>query len=297
VTAVWREYPVWVPYGATEHLAAVITTPERDPVALVALLAAGGAPKSHKNRMWTRTARALAERDIASVRFDFPGVGDSTGGSDMSWEHPPIGEALAVIDVARQVTQVHHVGVVGNCLGASTGFAVAAKMDECRAVATVVLDRAPELLRSPSGSVAGRAVRDAARAADSTSHRTAVGRATRRLLGRIPGLKKRLRRWMKARSRGRRLAPDVEATLRTKDCFFLVLGETRWRDNFERTAIRTRSNAAPSSSMDIRHVPAERLKGFRLEPRLQPVVIDALVEWFARTLPSSEAAVTQEGHR
>ena len=74
-----NEHPMFVPWADGEHLAAMLTVPDAPSRGLVLLLQGLGPPRSHRYQLWTRTARALAERGIASVRMDYPQVGDSTG--------------------------------------------------------------------------------------------------------------------------------------------------------------------------------------------------------------------------
>src|SRR5206468_3179120 len=74
-----REFPVFVP-SRGERIGAVIAVPDADPRGLVLLMpGGGGAPRAHRYAMYTKVARGLAERGIASVRMDWRGVGDSTG--------------------------------------------------------------------------------------------------------------------------------------------------------------------------------------------------------------------------
>ena len=53
--------------------------PEGDTHAVVVFCHAFGEEKKNPHRVFVETARALAERGIASVRFDFAGCGDSSG--------------------------------------------------------------------------------------------------------------------------------------------------------------------------------------------------------------------------
>jgi alpha/beta superfamily hydrolase len=139
-----RQYPVFVPY-AEERLAAVLSVPEEDPAALVVLLQGTGAPRSHRFQLWTRTARALADRGVASVRLDYRGIGDSTGRT----LQPMLGDqrleqALAVTDFAMRATGVRRVAVVGNCSGGIVGMGLASSMAECEG-AVLILPRLVQL--------------------------------------------------------------------------------------------------------------------------------------------------------
>src|SRR2546421_331630 len=93
--------PVYVRHG-NERLAAILTVPAR-PRALVALLQGFGATRSHRNRLWTWISNDLAEQGIASVRFDYPGMGDSTGVADWDLNDPPTDAAARVVDAACEM--------------------------------------------------------------------------------------------------------------------------------------------------------------------------------------------------
>jgi pimeloyl-ACP methyl ester carboxylesterase len=120
-----REYPVFIPLRE-EHLAAVFTLPRDEPRGLVLLLpGGGGAPRSHRFSMWTKAARALADRDIASVRMDWRGVGDSTGDARFGWNHLPVDDVVAMAGFAMNATGTAKLGIAGNCMGARTALKAA----------------------------------------------------------------------------------------------------------------------------------------------------------------------------
>ena len=128
-----NEYPVFVPYG-NEHLAATLTLPDNDPEALVLLLAGTGAPRSHRFQLWTRTARALADQGLASVRMDYRGIGDSRG----RMAQPVLGDqrldqAVTTARFAMRACDVDRLAVIGNCLGGIVGLGVTARVPECEA--------------------------------------------------------------------------------------------------------------------------------------------------------------------
>src|SRR5438034_10292910 len=73
-----REYPVFVPSGE-ERIAAVIAVPAGTPRGLVLLLpGGGGATRSQRYGLYTKVARGLAQRGIASARVEWRGSGEST---------------------------------------------------------------------------------------------------------------------------------------------------------------------------------------------------------------------------
>jgi len=139
-----NEYPVFVPYR-NEHLSAVVTVPDARPAALALLLSGTGAPRSHRFQLWTRIARSLAERGLASVRMDYRGVGDSTG----RLLQPVLGDqrldqAVTVSRFGMEAVGVDRVAAVGNCSGAIVALGVAAQMAECEA-AICILPRLVQL--------------------------------------------------------------------------------------------------------------------------------------------------------
>jgi pimeloyl-ACP methyl ester carboxylesterase len=127
-----NEFPVFVP-AEGEHLAAMVTTPE-DPVGLVLLLTGLGAPRSHRYQTWTRLARELARRGLASARVDYQGAtGDSTGDvpdwGDETGRHM-IRQLIHVVETTRRLVGVERVGMVGNCLGAEISLSLASRLPE-----------------------------------------------------------------------------------------------------------------------------------------------------------------------
>ena len=132
-----REYPVFVPVG-DHHIAAIVTIPEGDPRGVVVFTTGGGgAPRSQRFRLWTRTARELAPRGVASVRMEYPGVGDSTGIGKigLGWSKLPVDDVIAVARFAMSVVGTDQLGLCGNCAGARSSIRAADSLPECRSLA------------------------------------------------------------------------------------------------------------------------------------------------------------------
>jgi pimeloyl-ACP methyl ester carboxylesterase len=149
-----KEHPFFVAYDG-EHLAATLTVPDEDAQAVVLLLAGTGAPRSHRFQLWTRTARALADRGLASVRVDYRGIGDS-GGRVIQ---PVLGDqrteqAMAAARFGMQACGVDRLAVIGNCSGGVVGLGVTAQMPEVEAAILIL----PRLVQMSS---VGRAALDA----------------------------------------------------------------------------------------------------------------------------------------
>jgi pimeloyl-ACP methyl ester carboxylesterase len=149
-----KEFPFFVPYE-DQYLAGTLTVPDREPEALVLLLAGTGAPRSHRFQLWTRTARGLAEHGLASVRLDYRGIGDSSG----RVLQPVLGDqrteqAITVARFCMQACSVERVAVIGNCSGGVVGLGVTAQMPEVE-TAILILPRLVQM------STVGRKALDA----------------------------------------------------------------------------------------------------------------------------------------
>jgi pimeloyl-ACP methyl ester carboxylesterase len=144
----FEEFPVFVPAGE-ERLGAVVCAPAGEGRDLgVLLLTGGNYTRTHRNGMWTRAARALAERGFPSIRLDYHGVGDSTGTARLDLEDPFDADALFAAAFLRRAADVPNIAVVATCFGGRTGIAAAAA-DPSIVAATVfpvpILSRAGSL--------------------------------------------------------------------------------------------------------------------------------------------------------
>ena len=135
----WTEHPVFVPAG-DEHLCGVVCAPDGELQDLaVVLLTGGNYTRSHRNRMWVRAARELADRGVASIRVDYHGVGDSTGHVVIALEHPVDEDVMASADLLRQATGVSRIAFVATCFGGRSAMAAAARRDDVASVTTFPL--------------------------------------------------------------------------------------------------------------------------------------------------------------
>ena len=64
-------------FGDESHLTGILTEPDGPPRALLLLVSAGLVPKFGPFRLYTELARRLAREQIATLRFDLGGIGDS----------------------------------------------------------------------------------------------------------------------------------------------------------------------------------------------------------------------------
>jgi pimeloyl-ACP methyl ester carboxylesterase len=123
----YEEFPVFVPLG-DDHLCAVVCVP-KVPIGDrgVVLLTGSNYTRTHRNRMWVRTARLLAEQGIPSIRFDYHGVGDSTGRAAFNMESPFDDDAVRAADFLVRATGVAEIAFVATCFGGRTAMAAAAR--------------------------------------------------------------------------------------------------------------------------------------------------------------------------
>lgn len=254
------ETPVFIPFRE-ERLAAVITEPDSHPRALILLLQGLGSPRSHRNQLWTRIARALAAEGFASVRLDWPEVGDSTGSFPAELDSPPAEEAIAVTQMALDALGLDRVGIIGNCLGARTALVVASRLEACTSIACIVEGSPASLLRGEG--------------------KTAPHRAAKRMAGHVPRLAKKVRRILRTRriQPRMRFVPEVSSALRAADLMFLFLGSETAARRLERSIAGLAGTADAHGRAEVRLIPTGAAFGMRLSVDLQPTVIDALIEW------------------
>jgi dienelactone hydrolase len=129
-----NEFPVFVPTDG-KRIAAVVTIPDRPPRGVVLFATGGGGTlRSQRFRLWTRAARALGEIDIASVRMEFAGVGDSTGEVTIGFKRLPVDDLVDVAKFAMRAAGTERLGMCGNCGGARTALKAAAALPTCQSM-------------------------------------------------------------------------------------------------------------------------------------------------------------------
>jgi pimeloyl-ACP methyl ester carboxylesterase len=251
--------PIFVRHRTSYLAAALVVPPEC--TKLVVLLQGFGTSRSHRNRLWTMTAADLAQRGIATVRFDYPGMGDSTGSRNYGFDDPPLDAARRVIDVAREAVGLEHFAIAGNCLGARMALAIGASDPSCRGVGVLLpgtlegIVRAEDEWPAQLGTLLDKRVGLA---------RKVIGLATRRAERRL------------------RLAPDVVTVLGSKPVLVLYVGpDDVWRH--VQSAFRSvapRSQGGRSAPMVGVHVAMEGRAGLQ-SLSSQEAVRRILVDWLA----------------
>ncbi|TMK86005.1 MAG: alpha/beta hydrolase [Actinobacteria bacterium] len=270
-----NEHPIFVPRGR-ESLAAVVTTPEGACRAGVLLLqGSAGTPRSHRNRLWVRTARSLADRGFAAIRMDYRGVGDSTGTYEFEMDRPPVADALAVTELVLDALGLHRVGVVGNCVGTRVALGLATRLPACVSVASVLPMSLGPVLSGRGRSRPTRAAFDFLRRHPTlrqASHRLGSGRVARGL-GAPP-----------------RFIPEVGVALRSAHLLFLHGGTDHSRAKLARGVEQLRQEAAGNGHrrVEMWRLDFEGRTGFR-PIEVQASLIDSVVRWMDETLPSPGA--------
>ena len=123
----YEEFPVFVPMG-DERLCSVITAPAGEGHDLGAVLLTGGNyTRIHRNGMWVRAARAVADLGVPSIRVDYHGIGDSTGTATFHMEAPFDDDAIAAANFLQRATGVRRLAVVATCFGGRSAMAAAAR--------------------------------------------------------------------------------------------------------------------------------------------------------------------------
>jgi hypothetical protein len=261
------EHPVFIPYG-DEHMSAVLTVPEAgEPRGLVLLMpGGGGAPRSHRWAMWTRAARELAERGIASVRMDWNGVGDSTGRTWFSFHELPVEQAVHAARFAMDAIGVRVLGAAGNCGGARTALKAAPSLPELRSAVLMLLKPLAGTRSTSQGVVRAKS-----------------------LVKRFAGIE-RLARRVYWRLRARRASPMTKALedLSHRADLLLMESNTAKAGNLPQfvQSLRARNG---HRSLEIRELPGGTARAFQTQER-QELAVSAVIEWFDQTFPPARAA-------
>ena len=138
------EQPCRIPDGAGHAIAAVLSAPDA-PTELIAVLCHGFL--SHKNSTTNKTlTRLLNDRGIATMRFDFFGLGESEGTFEDITVSLGLLQTHAVLNYVKS-RGYRHIGLVGSSFGGLVATLVAAQREDlaCLALKCPVVDFAEEL--------------------------------------------------------------------------------------------------------------------------------------------------------
>ena len=260
-----REHGVFVPAG-DRVLGAVVALPDREARGVVALTTGGGgALRSHHFALWTRVARGLAERGIASIRMEHAGVGDSTGVARMDFSGLPVEDVKAVARFGLEATGSQRLGLCGNCGGARAALQAARSLPEAE---TLLL-----LWMKPLASTKRTATR---------GHRAAI-----RVARRLPGPVKQFaqRQYWKTQSRKGHSGSIVTALSEVGRRAHILLMETNsaLAGDVPRFAADLRRSGT-GRRIELRGVEATTLQAFR-DLESQRELVEAIVRWFDETFP------------
>ena len=127
------DQPFFVPRSDDEALFAIASQPESPGPCGVMLLPPGGYNCTAQGNRWAVTlAHRLASFGHRTVRFDWPGIGDSTGVVETFALHEPAtADAEAVLSVLETDRRI----LVGQCYGARAALALAPNVDRLAGVA------------------------------------------------------------------------------------------------------------------------------------------------------------------
>jgi len=142
-----------------ERLFGILSHPAAEPrgVAVVFLQGAGYVPSFNHNRLWVTLSRRLGTEGFHAFRFDYRGVGESTGtAARVRLDRPVPDDLLAAVGCVRRVG-VERFVLVGSCFGALTALAASATPG---VVSEVLL--APPVLLPPARPRAARGATAAA---------------------------------------------------------------------------------------------------------------------------------------
>jgi alpha-beta hydrolase superfamily lysophospholipase len=184
-----RETPMWIE-GAGEHLFGVLAESQQPARLTALLLTAGALPHTGPCRLWVTIAREWAARGVSTLRFDMPGIGDSTGmpgapGESNYYELMPLSApeyldaVSAALDALESRGLPNRFVLVGLCSGAY--WALHTALRDSRVAAAVMLNP-PALLWNDEVDATYRTVQRR-RLARSLRDRLLLGATWHKVLG------------------------------------------------------------------------------------------------------------------
>lgn len=117
-------HPIWVEHEG-EHLAAVVSLPDGAVRGVVTMPLFGAPAGVNGSHFYARLSRELVERGLATVRFEYAGLGDSTG-MVVDWAAANIADqgrqTLAATRTAMKALEVSEFAVFGSCYDAAVAL-------------------------------------------------------------------------------------------------------------------------------------------------------------------------------
>jgi hypothetical protein len=131
-----KRFPLFVEAG-DDYVASVLTVPDCNPRAIVISLAGTGRHNLIGSTVCAHLSQRLVERELAHVRLDYAGVGDSPG-LVPTWVLSDIGaasqQARAVLGAVKEALGVRRFVAVGTCYGSRVALSLVPDPDCCGAV-------------------------------------------------------------------------------------------------------------------------------------------------------------------
>jgi len=155
-------------------LAALLDHPAEEPRACCLFAHAFGSSKDLRGARWV--ARSLMEKGIATLRFDFTGLGESEGDFADTTFTSTIGDVLAAADWLRREYRAPEI-LVGHSLGGAAVITAAADIPESVAVATIGTPASTDHLREKLFRMAPRVLEDGVQEVSLAGNRVRIGRA------------------------------------------------------------------------------------------------------------------------
>lgn len=281
----YEEFPVFVP-AADEHLGAVVCAPAgRGRDLGVVLLTGANFTRVHRNDMWVRLARTLAARGYPSIRFDYHGVGDSSGSLDRyDLETPFEDDVLAAARFLQRAAGVRHLALVGTCFGGRSALAAAARTGDA---AGLVVFPLPVDGIAARGGIRSRLLRALHRRPGLAAR---LGPARMRRLGRP--LVQQPKRFSSSFLR------DLRSVLKHSDVHFVYGEGTSSLPEFRRLIeeVERGLDSDQRGRLHVEVLPGVELSKFRSLPEQEAVVRSALqrVELLHRKVVDREPVPLQE---
>lgn len=119
-TPSWREKPIMIDCEGC-RLVGIIAEPSAPHETGVVIIVGGPQYRAGSHRQFTLLARHLAENGIASIRFDYRGMGDSEG-EMRNFEHVDADLHAAIDMLTHQVPAVRRIALWGLCDAASAAM-------------------------------------------------------------------------------------------------------------------------------------------------------------------------------
>jgi pimeloyl-ACP methyl ester carboxylesterase len=298
----WREVPAFFP-AEDSDLFGIVTEPAERRRDVGVLLAWGGGPypSCGRNGVRTRLARRLADRGHPVVRFDYQGVGESSGRArPVRFDEPWAADILAASRLLA-AQGVDRIVLLGNCFGARNVLAAASRIEHLAGVALIgcpVLDMDHTEMLAQRQSLGWHTKR----ALSARTVRNLAGPKTRRRYARILATKVRsmIRRLGRLPGGERASAPTAPspgflAPIRSLACrgvpllFTYSTADPAWLDFCRARDGELGRVLAPAGHLiTLRPIEAS-VRDLQTEVALQNRVIEEVENWLESIVPRSTA--------